>query len=129
IAVAGGSLDSDREVLIELKVYLESHNPTNGGMYTAWKTEEQDVCQWPGITCTPQRSRVIGIHLSESLIAGGLFGNFSALTQLTYLDLSRNTIEGSIPYDLSRCQKLKHLNLSHNIIEGELNLTGLSNLE
>ncbi|CAN6851229.1 unnamed protein product [Brassica oleracea] len=38
-------------------------------MYTAWKTEEQDVCQWPGITCTPQRSRVIGIHLSESLIA------------------------------------------------------------
>ncbi|CAN6995551.1 unnamed protein product [Brassica oleracea var. botrytis] len=129
IAVAGGSLDSDREVLIELKVYLESHNPTNGGMYTAWKTEEQDVCQWPGITCTPQRSRVIGIHLSESLIAGGLFWNFSALTQLTYLDLSRNTIEGSIPYDLSRCQKLKHLNLSHNIIEGELNLTGLSNLE
>ncbi|CAG7892805.1 unnamed protein product, partial [Brassica rapa] len=124
IAVAGGSLDSDREVLIELKVYLESHNPTNGGMYTAWKTKEQDVCQWPGITCTPQRSRVIGIHLSESLIAGGLFGNFSALTQLTYLDLSRNTIEGSIPYDLSRCQKLKHLNLSHNIIEGELNLTG-----
>ncbi|KAG2254199.1 hypothetical protein Bca52824_084335 [Brassica carinata] len=130
IAVAGDSLDSDREVLLSLKSYLESRNPTNRGVYTEWKTEKQDVCnQWPGISCMPQGSRVTGINLSDSTISGALFTNFSALTHLTYLDLSRNTIEGSIPDDLSRCQNLKHLNLSHNILDGELTISGLSNLE
>lgn len=130
IAVAGDSLDSDREVLLSLKSYLESRNPQNRGLYTEWKMENQDVvCQWPGIICTPQRSRVTGINLTDSTISGPLFKNFSALTELTYLDLSRNTIEGEIPDDLSRCHNLKHLNLSHNILEGELSLPGLSNLE
>ncbi|KAJ4883760.1 putative LRR receptor-like serine/threonine-protein kinase [Raphanus sativus] len=129
IAVAGDSLDSDSEVLLNLKTYLESCNPTNRGVYTEWKTENQDVCQWPGISCMPQGSRVTGINLSDSTISGALFTNFSALTQLTYLDLSKNTIEGSIPDDLSRCVNLKHLNLSHNILDGELTLSGLSNLE
>ncbi|CAF2138266.1 BnaA02g11580D [Brassica napus] len=46
-------------------------------MYTAWKTKEQDVCQWPGITCTPQRSRVIGIHLSESLMPVEIYKKYS----------------------------------------------------
>ncbi|VVA95251.1 unnamed protein product [Arabis nemorensis] len=130
IAVSGDSLDSDREVLLSLKSYLESLNPTNRGIYTEWKTEKEgDVCKWPGITCMPQGSRVTGIDLSDSTISGALFGNFSALTKLTFLDLSRNTIEGSITDDLSRCYNLKHLNLSHNILEGELGLSGLSNLE
>lgn len=132
IAVAGDSLDSDREVLLSLKSYLESWNPQNRGMYAEWKMEQQDVCRWPGITCMPQEgqgSRVTGINLSDSTISGALFGNFSALTQLAFLDLSRNTIEGSITDDLSRCHNLKHLNLSHNILEGELGLSGLSNLE
>lgn len=94
IVVAGDSLDSDREVLLSLKSYLESQNPQNRGVYTEWKMEKQDVCHWPGITCTPQGSRVTGINLSDSTIAGPLYTNFSALTELTFLDLSRNTIEG-----------------------------------
>lgn len=129
IVVAGDSLDNDREVLLSLKSYLESQNPQNRGVYTEWKMEKQDVCHWPGITCTPQGSRVTGINLSDSTIAGPLYTNFSALTELTFLDLSRNTIQGSIPDDLSRCHNLKHLNLSHNILEGKLSLPGLSNLE
>ncbi|KAL0878020.1 hypothetical protein Bca101_027726 [Brassica carinata] len=128
-AVTGDSLDSDSQVLLNFKSYLESWNPTERGIYNEWETEKQDVCQWPGITCTPEGSRVTGISLSDSTISGSLFGNFSALTQLTFLDLSSNTIEGSIPDDLSRCHNLKHLNLSHNIIEGGLSLSGLSNLE
>ncbi|CAN7041019.1 unnamed protein product [Brassica rapa subsp. trilocularis] len=129
-AVAGDSLDSDREVLLSFKSHLESRNPTERGKYNEWETtEKQDVCHWPGITCTPDKSRVTGISLTDSTISGPLFGNFSALTQLTFLDLSSNTIGGSIPDDLSRCHSLKHLNLSNNIIRGELSLSGLSNLE
>ncbi|KAL0878018.1 hypothetical protein Bca101_027724 [Brassica carinata] len=128
-AVTGDSLDSDTEVLLSFKSYLESWNPIERGKYNEWETEKQDVCQWPGITCTPEGSRVTGINLSDSTISGPLFGNLSALTQLTFLDLSSNTIGGSIPDDLSRCHNLKHLNLSHNIIGGKLSLSGLSNLE
>ncbi|KAF8050784.1 hypothetical protein N665_1882s0005 [Sinapis alba] len=74
---------------------------TDRGKYKEWETEKQGVCQWPGITCTPEGSRVTGINLRDSTISG----------------------------DLSRCRNLKHLNLSHNIIEGELRLSGLFNLE
>ncbi|XP_010537381.1 PREDICTED: probable LRR receptor-like serine/threonine-protein kinase At1g74360 isoform X2 [Tarenaya hassleriana] len=102
-------------------------NPMNRGKYSQWNNENQDVCLWQGITC--DGSRVTGVNLSDCVISGYLFGNFSALTQLTYLDLSMNTIKGSIPEDLSRCQNLRHLNLSHNILEGELKLSGLANLE
>nr|VDD23036.1 unnamed protein product [Brassica oleracea] len=102
-AVTGDSMDSDREVLLSFKSYLESWNPTERGKYNEWETEKQDVCP--------------------------LFGNFSALTQLAFLDLSNNTIGGSIPDDLNRCHNLKHLNLSLNIIEEELSFSGLSNLE
>ncbi|XP_013737881.1 probable LRR receptor-like serine/threonine-protein kinase At1g74360 isoform X2 [Brassica napus] len=122
-------MDSDREVLLSFKSYLESWNPTERGKYNEWETEKQDVCQWPGITCTPERSRITGINLRDSTISGPLFGNFSALTQLAFLDLSNNTIGGSIPDDLNRCHNLKHLNLSLNIIEEELSFSGLSNLE
>ncbi|KAL0683400.1 hypothetical protein Bca4012_050248 [Brassica carinata] len=128
-AVTGDSMDSDREVLLSFKSYLESWNLTERGKYNEWETEKQDVCQWPGITCTPERSRITGINLRDSTISGPLFGNFSALTQLAFLDLSNNTIGGSIPDDLNRCHNLKHLNLSLNIIEGELSFSGLSNLE
>ncbi|KAF8097592.1 hypothetical protein N665_0285s0023 [Sinapis alba] len=128
-AVTGDSLDSDSQVLLNFKLYLESWNPTERGKYNEWETEKQDVCRWPGITCTPEGSRVTGINLRDSTISGPLFGNFSALTQLTFLDLSSNTIGGSIPDDLSRCRNLKHLNLSNNIIGGKLSLSGLSNLE
>ncbi|CAG7893524.1 unnamed protein product [Brassica rapa] len=122
--------DSDREVLLSFKSYLQSWNPTERGKYNEWETtEKQGVCQWPGIICTPEGSRIIGINLRDSTISGPLFGNFSALTQLAFLDLSSNTIGGSIPDDLNRCHNLKHLNLSLNIIERELSFSGLSNLE
>ncbi|XP_057952182.1 probable LRR receptor-like serine/threonine-protein kinase At1g74360 [Malania oleifera] len=125
--VAGDSLQSDREVLLNLKSFLEKNNRVYRGRYTEWKTESSSPCAWPGISCNDLR--VTGIHLSDNNISGQIFENFSALTELTHLDLSMNTISGTIPADLSRCQRLVFLNLSHNIIHGELNLTGLNNLK
>ncbi|XP_040986000.1 probable LRR receptor-like serine/threonine-protein kinase At1g74360 [Juglans microcarpa x Juglans regia] len=135
LLVSGDSLHTDRDVLLQLKSFLEDNNKVNRGRYSEWNNGNSssiNPCNWAGIKCSHSNGteeRVTGINISYSHIAGEIFGNFSSLTELTYLDLSRNTLGGVIHSDLSRCQKLVHLNLSHNIINGELNLTGLSNLE
>ncbi|XP_024971257.1 probable LRR receptor-like serine/threonine-protein kinase At1g74360 [Cynara cardunculus var. scolymus] len=123
----GDLLDSDKEALLGLRSFLEQGNKVNQGAYKQWDSQASSPCTWPGISCSG--NRVIGINLSYNNIAGKIFGNFSALTELAYLDLSTNTIGGSLPVDLGSCQNLKVLNLSHNMIDGELNLSGLSSLE
>ncbi|EPS62114.1 hypothetical protein M569_12677 [Genlisea aurea] len=131
--VAGDSLATDEEVLLQLKSFLQERNPVavNQGSYAGWDSTAgaSSPCNWPGISCDSVANRVVGIDLSDSGINGDVFSNFSALTELSYLDLSRNTIGGVLPPDLSRCRKLKTLKLCHNIISGEVNLTGLNNLE
>ncbi|XVF50059.1 hypothetical protein PTKIN_Ptkin04bG0064100 [Pterospermum kingtungense] len=125
----GDSLDTDKQVLLKLKSFLEEQNPVNRGKYSEWGVNNLVPCQWHGITCSPDGQRVIGIDLSDNTISGEMFNGFSALTSLQKLDLSRNTIGGAIPDDLNRCSSLVYLNLSHNILKGELQLTGLSSLE
>ncbi|XP_024973314.1 probable LRR receptor-like serine/threonine-protein kinase At1g74360 [Cynara cardunculus var. scolymus] len=123
----GDSLESDKQVLLNLKSFLEQKNTVNQGNYKKWDRQAPTPCMWPGISCSGDR--VTEIRLPENSIAGNLFGNFSALTQLAYLDLSANTIDGTIPADLGGCRNLKVLNLSHNIIDGQFNFTGLDNLQ
>lgn len=125
--VVGDSLDTDKQVLLNLKSFLEEQNQVNRGKYTQWNTLDLSPCTWYGISCNA--SRVTGINLSANYIAGDVFGNFSTLTELASLDLSGNSIAGPVPADLGLCQNLKFLNLSHNIIGGELNLSGLNSLE
>ncbi|KAL3819491.1 hypothetical protein ACJIZ3_005396 [Penstemon smallii] len=129
--VTGDSLETDKQLLLDLKSFLENENPIflNQGIYTQWNQTDISPCNWPGISCNITTNRVTRIDLSDCNISGHIFQNFSALTELTHLDLSSNTIGGVVPRDLGSCYTLKFLNLSHNIVYGDLNLTGLSNLE
>ncbi|KAB5524836.1 hypothetical protein DKX38_022585 [Salix brachista] len=129
VVVSGDSLETDWQVLLDLKSFLEERNHVNRGQYSRWNQQSSNPCSWPGILCTSDGSRVNGINLAANSISGDLYTNFSSLTALTNLDLSLNTFSGAVPNDLSNCQNLVHLNLSHNILEGELNLTGLTKLE
>ncbi|KAE8727790.1 putative LRR receptor-like serine/threonine-protein kinase [Hibiscus syriacus] len=132
IMVAGDSLETDKEVLLKLKSFLQEQNRVNQGRYSEWNRENSSPCQWHGISCSSSSSnglRVIGVNLSDSNISGKMFDNFSALTEIRQLDLSKNTIDGAIPDELSQCRSLAYLNLSHNLIEGQLNLSGLNSLE
>lgn len=126
--VAGDSLETDRDVLLGLKNFLEDKNQVNRGRYREWNLSSWNPCAWPGILCSSDE-RVISVNLSDNNITGEIFNNFSALTRLSHLDLSKNTLGGEIPADLSRCGSLVYLNLSHNLIRGELNLAGLKSLE
>ncbi|KAI9088427.1 hypothetical protein K1719_029876 [Acacia pycnantha] len=134
--VAQDFLDTERQILLQLRTYLNNQTRTDRGRYKLWNTNSSNPCQWPGISCsrptettTSAAARVVGIDLSDGSIAGELFKNFSQLAELTHLDLSTNTITGEIPTDLSRCSNLVYLNLSHNLLEGEIDLTGLTRLE
>lgn len=127
--VDGDSLGTDREVLLQLRSFLEKGNPINQGEYIKWNSNDLSPCHWPGISCDNITNRVTGVNLSDSNISGSIFHNFSALTGLSHLDLSGNTIGGETPEDLGLCKNLKFLNMSHNIIVGKLNLTGLRNLK
>ncbi|XP_028084463.1 probable LRR receptor-like serine/threonine-protein kinase At1g74360 [Camellia sinensis] len=96
--VVGELLDFDKEVLVSLKIFLEDQNHMNRGRFSDWNQPRTPPCAWPGISCFGDR--VTGIDLSGSEISGGMFGNFSAFTALTHLNLSGNTISGEIPADL-----------------------------
>ncbi|XP_057443126.1 probable LRR receptor-like serine/threonine-protein kinase At1g74360 [Lotus japonicus] len=131
--VAGDySLDTDKQVLLSLKSYLENQTVANKGGYINWNKNSSNPCEWSGISCSLFNGttwRVVRVEISASEIAGTIFQNFSHLTELTHLDLSWNSLSGVIPEDLNRCQKLVFLNLSRNILEGELNLSGLKRLQ
>ncbi|KAG4151963.1 hypothetical protein ERO13_D04G091732v2 [Gossypium hirsutum] len=125
-AVSGNSLDTDKEVLLNLKSFLEEQNRVNRGRYTEWNERSSNPCEWYGILCSNGEARIIGMDLSDSNISGEMFNNFSALTHVQHLDLSTNTLNGVILDELNRCHNLVYLNLSHNILGGELMLTGLT---
>ncbi|KAG6401779.1 hypothetical protein SASPL_138644 [Salvia splendens] len=131
LVIGQSSLETDRDILLQLQAFLKRENPIaeNRGKYIKWNPDDASPCAWEGITCDNSTNRVNSIDLSDCNVAGDLFDNFSALTELSHLDLSSNTIGGVITADLGRCRSLKFLNLSHNIIYGEVNLTGLENLE
>ncbi|KAM3307904.1 putative LRR receptor-like serine/threonine-protein kinase [Capsicum chacoense] len=128
--VCGDSIETDKQLLLNLKSFLDGQNPVNRGFkYNHWNPTDMSPCRWPGISCNTSINRVTGIDLSGDKLAGKLFNKFSAMTELSSLDLSKNTFSESIPPDLGRCRNLKFLNLSHNIIAGEFNMTGLNKLE
>ncbi|XP_062189540.1 probable LRR receptor-like serine/threonine-protein kinase At1g74360 [Phragmites australis] len=120
-----GSASGDKEVLVELKRFLQENNKVNRGEYDAWQESDPSPCGWFGVGCDADR-RVTSLDLSGSSISGPAFGNFSRLSALTSLDLSVNTISGA--GDISQCRGLVHLNLSHNLISGPLELPGLTRL-
>ncbi|XP_074555545.1 putative LRR receptor-like serine/threonine-protein kinase At1g74360 isoform X1 [Curcuma longa] len=127
VLVSGQSLDKDKEVLLDLKAHLLAKNSIRQGPYARWNQSDPSPCKWIGIACD-LAERVVSVDLRESNISGGVFANFSLLTELAHLDLSSNTIGGAIPADLSRCSGLTYLNLSHNLIEGGFDLAALTNL-
>lgn len=118
---------SDKDVLLELRDFLQVQNPINRGVYDGWSESDASPCHWHGVRCDPA-GHVGLLDLSNSNISGPCFGNLSRLTRLTHLDLSANSITGELQADLRRCRSLQYLNLSNNLIGGTLDVSSLINL-
>jgi Leucine-rich repeat (LRR) protein len=125
LAGAQGGAGGDREVLVELKRFLQENNRVNRGAYDTWSESDASPCGWHGVGCD-DAGRVTSLDLSRASISGPAYGNFSRLTALARLDLSDNTLSGA--GDVGQCRGLVHLNISHNLINGSLDLSGLTAL-
>uniref|UniRef100_A0A0D9X774 non-specific serine/threonine protein kinase n=1 Tax=Leersia perrieri TaxID=77586 RepID=A0A0D9X774_9ORYZ len=119
---------TEREVLLELKNFLQVQNPINHGGYNNWLESKTSPCQWQGVSCDAS-GRVNFLDLSNSNISGPAFQNFSRLNRLTHLDLSANSIIGELQDDLKNCLHLQYLNLSYKLISGTLDVSSLTNLQ
>ncbi|KAL2334871.1 hypothetical protein Fmac_016084 [Flemingia macrophylla] len=124
-------------------IYTDNPNVVCGGGYaktTTWKNVT-DCCSWPGVTCHPISSHVIGLNLSCSNLQGKIYPNstlfrishlqslnlafnnfsgshlsslFGGFSSLTYLNLANTNFEGEIPPQISYLSKLASLDLSYN---------------
>ncbi|KAL6876385.1 hypothetical protein ACP4OV_012957 [Aristida adscensionis] len=127
--VRSASSAGDKQVLIELKHFLQATNRVHRGAYDSWSESENSPCGLRGVKCNAA-GQVESLDLSSSSIFGPAFGNFSRLRALKRLDLSNNSIDGLLrANDLRRCGGLVHLNLSQNLIGGDLDVSGLARLQ
>ncbi|KAJ4824685.1 hypothetical protein Tsubulata_015030 [Turnera subulata] len=104
-AVAGDSLDTDREVLLELKSFLEHDNPVNPGLRIL-------------LTSSLALTALSFLDLSWNTFGGAIPIDLSNCQSLVYLNLSHNILEGEL--NLTALSSLEILDLSVNRIFGEI---------
>ncbi|CAH1452709.1 unnamed protein product [Lactuca virosa] len=109
--------DKERRALLDFKARLLDPDET----LSTWRSEEEeDCCNWSGVTCNNQTGRVIKL----SIISGGLEGEVSNsllnLSYLTHLDLVDNSFHGIIPTFIGSMTRLRHLDLGLNHFNGTI---------
>nr|GMC68863.1 ARF guanine-nucleotide exchange factor GNOM-like [Ipomoea batatas] len=66
---SGDSLETDKNVLLNLKSFIEHQSTVNrGSRYTKWNSTDLSPCNWPGISCFG--GRVTGLNLSGNYLNG-----------------------------------------------------------
>ncbi|GLJ39693.1 hypothetical protein SUGI_0811520 [Cryptomeria japonica] len=125
--MAESSNHSDEAALMAFKAAI-SLDPYNSLLH--WNTNHT-FCNWPAITCSSLRQRVVSLNLTGM----GLFGPISPflgnLSFLRVLDLKNNSFQGHIPYQIGRLFRLRWLRLSLNNLSGSIppEFSLLSNLD
>ncbi|WVR06362.1 hypothetical protein IAU60_003393 [Kwoniella sp. DSM 27419] len=134
-----------------MQFYRASSQSTNGWVQDrGWGDEDdQECCEWYGVSCDPVTRRVTALELSGNGLTGQLSNylfaldallrvdlshnnlvsipdRFATLDRLTHLNLSSSALSGSIPPSLFSSSSLINLDLSHNQLSGTLDLTSPS---
>ncbi|WOH02826.1 hypothetical protein DCAR_0522219 [Daucus carota subsp. sativus] len=85
-----------------------------------WNSSKFQVCNWSGIGCNVNKTRVLSLDLSGLSLRGTISPAISKLSYLKILDLSKNFFEGHIPAEIGSLFHLKELSLSTNLLEGTI---------
>ncbi|XP_007034489.2 PREDICTED: putative receptor-like protein kinase At3g47110 [Theobroma cacao] len=110
-----GDLDSrtDKEALLSFKLHVS--DPQNA--LSEW-TQNSSHCNWYGVSCSSNGSRVESLQLGSLGLAGTLVPSLSNLTFLHTLNLSHNLFHGQFQLEFSRLSLLQHIDLRNNSING-----------
>ncbi|XP_030510003.2 putative leucine-rich repeat receptor-like serine/threonine-protein kinase At2g24130 [Cannabis sativa] len=117
----GGSIDGDRVALLSFMSQIVS-DPQH--VFEDWNSlknnNNNNVCNWFGIRCNSEKTRVVELDLSGKSLKGTISSSLSNLSSLNILDLSRNSFHGHIPRELGSLLELGQLSLSSNFLEGNI---------
>nr|GEW17022.1 leucine-rich repeat-containing protein [Tanacetum cinerariifolium] len=135
VAAAEGAartcIDKERQALLDFKAPLQ--DPYN--KLSTWRPEEEDdCCQWFGVTCNTQTGHVTALDLSNYGLGGEISLSLLNLTYLSHLELFENSLHGTILNFICSMTHLTYLGLSHNKFTGTIpesigNMTQLTLLD
>ena len=108
---------SQREALIAVYDATGGANWTNN---TGWKGATGTECEWYGVQCDFEKTRVEVVALFENNLTGSIPAAISGLSQLRSLQLYSNNLTGTIPSSIGQLAELEALYLSRNNLTGTI---------
>ncbi|GKD78329.1 leucine-rich repeat-containing protein, partial [Tanacetum coccineum] len=133
VAAAGQAVhkcvEKERQALLDFKALIQ--DPYD--MLSTWRPEDDDCCQWFGVTCNNQTG-----HVTKLALDGGLEGEITLsllnLTYLSYIELYDNSFNGTFPKFICSMTHLTFLSLYNNEFTGTIpesigNMTQLTYLD
>ncbi|XP_076939338.1 LRR receptor-like serine/threonine-protein kinase FEI 1 [Bidens hawaiensis] len=108
------ALTEDGLTLLEIKQSLnDSRN-----VLSDWVNDDENPCQWTGITCYQSDNRVLAINLPYMDIGGFISPSIGKLSRLQRLALHQNRLHGIIPNEIGQCVELRAVYLRANYLQG-----------
>ncbi|CAH1452710.1 unnamed protein product [Lactuca virosa] len=104
--------DKERRALLDFKAHLQ--DPDESLSTWSAEEEEEDCCNWRGVTCNNQTGRVIELNIRFGGLEGEVSNSLLNLSYLTHLDLSFNSFHGTIPTFIGSMTRLRYLHLGWN---------------
>ncbi|KAJ0527648.1 putative protein kinase RLK-Pelle-LRR-XIIIa family [Helianthus annuus] len=108
------ALTEDGLTLLEFK---ESLNDSRN-VLSDWVNNDENPCQWTGITCYQSDQRVLAINLPYMDIGGFISPSIGKLSRLQRLALHQNRLHGIIPNEIGQCVELRAVYLRANYLQG-----------
>lgn len=103
--------DNPEGLIFTLQNFYKDLGGENWKNDNGWAKQDEDVCQWFGITCT-SNGEVESINLQNNNLNGAFsYSDIFSMRELRILDLSSNSITFDLT-DIGNAQKLEILDLS-----------------
>lgn len=115
LPLACGDLNSDKQALLAFAAAVPHGRKLN------WNNATRICTSWVGITCAPDRTRVVALRLPGVGLTGPIPSNtLGKLDSLRNLSLRSNLLNGTLPSDITSLPSLQYLFLQRNNFSGSV---------
>ncbi|GAB4832105.1 hypothetical protein Ancab_006125 [Ancistrocladus abbreviatus] len=115
VSSAFADLNSDKQALLDFAAKVPHARRLN------WNVGTPVCTSWIGISCNPEKTRVVAIRLPGIGFFGPLpAGVIGKLDALCALSLRSNYLTGDLPFDILSIPALQSLYLQHNNFSGSI---------